>query len=258
MGTEQKIFLATPFYHAENCFQFTRSLAFELPALAAMGYRFRFTPCVGDATHRQRNALAAHFLASDCEWTWLLDSDQCFTAKEAAKFLRTTGDVVVANYPQRAWQWENALGRVFATVDELKSALSAGTVHAIPGATLSGGAVVCTHGGTGCMKIHRRVFEELIKRHLVDKLEDAHMPAALRRWHYRFFEFPCVNGEDRGEDWWFCDLARACGFTIGCDPTVRIGHVGLETYDGLPALNFSGERNQLTAAAAPAAAAVEK
>ena len=65
--------------------------------------------------------------------------------------------------------------------------------------------VPCYRAATGCMLIHRRVFDKL---------------------GFPYFRWPpdLVEGEKMGEDVDFCDRARAAGFSIKAHTHIRCGH----------------------------------
>ncbi len=35
-----------------------------------------------------------------------------------------------------------------------------------------------------------------------------------------------------GEDYLFCDRARAIGYEVWIDPTIKLGHMGVQEYEG--------------------------
>jgi GT2 family glycosyltransferase len=65
------------------------------------------------------------------------------------------------------------------------------------------------HMPTGCLLVRMSVFD------------------ALAKPHFRFL-FDESSGAIVGEDYNFCDRARAVGFRIWCDPQLSfaIGHIG--------------------------------
>lgn len=64
--------------------------------------------------------------------------------------------------------------------------------------------------GCGCMLVKMSVF---------DKLETPWFNVQL-------------EGEEivRSEDLWFCDKVRRAGFSVWCDPTIRVWHMGEKAY----------------------------
>ena len=65
----------------------------------------------------------------------------------------------------------------------------------------------CYATGTGCMLIDMQVFEKMEKPwFFFSTFEDGRM--------------------DYGEDVWFCDRVQKAGFSVWCDPTIEIRHIG--------------------------------
>jgi hypothetical protein len=46
-----------------------------------------------------------------------------------------------------------------------------------------------------------------------------------------FYEYrPSDTNPWMGEDFWFCNQAMKAGFDLWCDPTVKMGHIGMKVY----------------------------
>lgn len=65
----------------------------------------------------------------------------------------------------------------------------------------------CYAIGTGCMLIDMKVFEKMEKP-------------------YFFFSTFEDGSMDYGEDVWFCDKVQKAGYSVWCDPTIEIRHIG--------------------------------
>lgn len=82
---------------------------------------------------------------------------------------------------------------------------------------------------TGCMAVHRRVFQKMIDAEIVHLCH----PKTLK--YYPFFanKERYVQGMwmDLSEDWEFCHRARDLGFKVWNDTTVKLGHIGDKIYD---------------------------
>lgn len=81
---------------------------------------------------------------------------------------------------------------------------------------------------TGCMIIRRDVLEAFIKEGIAPLCR--HGVTA----YYPFFQHEkmVIDGvwEDVSEDWYFCEKARKLGFSVWCDTTVKLGHIGPYEY----------------------------
>jgi GT2 family glycosyltransferase len=125
-----------------------------------------------------------------------LDSDMVFPRTTLPALMARGRDIVGATYPKRVAPYP-ALGAV----------LEGGRVED------DGALVEMRHLPTGCLLIRMTVF---------DTLSDP---------SFRF-SFDPQNGSIVGEDYEFCDRARAAGFSIWCDAQLsfEIGHIGQSVY----------------------------
>jgi hypothetical protein len=68
------------------------------------------------------------------------------------------------------------------------------------------------------------------------------MAAAHPEWQYydtrtdrmltAMFDFEVTSEGYMGEDFLFCDRARELGFDVWIDPTISLGHMGVQEYTG--------------------------
>jgi len=125
-----------------------------------------------------------------------LDSDMMFPENTLWRLLMHRQDIVAATYTKRVPPYPT-LGTVLG-----------GDVSLAPP-----GLVEMARVPTGCL---------LIKMHVFDKLP---------RPYFRF-EANEQTGDIIGEDYIFCDRARAAGFRIWCDPVLShdIGHIGQQVF----------------------------
>ena len=218
-----KILIATPCYHAEVSLNFMASLLYQTPKIIAAGHSVQFLFTAGDAVNRQRNALVHEFLFTDCTHLLFVDSDTGFNGDDIVRMIGMGVPVVGVNYPKRDYFWTQAQGE---TIAEMRDSLLKGSVVLFdkPQETVNG-AVPCAYIGTGLTLIERRVFEVIADKKLVP---------ALTGMMHRFFAFEVVNGEDLGEDYNFCNLCRAAGFTVYFDPAAQASHMGWHEFKGRP------------------------
>jgi GT2 family glycosyltransferase len=129
-----------------------------------------------------------------------LDSDMVFPRDALQQLLAHGKDIVGATYPKRVSPY---------TV--LGAPLPEGRVES------DGALIEMRHLPTGCLLIRMTVFE------------------SLSQPNFRFLVDP-QSGAILGEDYDFCDRARAAGFSIWCDSKLsfEIGHIG-QSVHRLPA-----------------------
>lgn len=168
---------------------------------------------------RARNLAAKNFLKGTCEYLLFIDTDIVFQPEDIDSLLKRAVfqkcKVVCGLYPAKNpkhLRW---------------------IINPLPGKTESDatGLLEIAYGGTGCMLIHRSVFEEL-KAHAEAYIADPEM-GGDEQWD--FFKVGVLQRENApprylSEDWFFCELCRRAGIQIWADCTVKLGHIGSITY----------------------------
>jgi hypothetical protein len=121
-----------------------------------------------------------------------LDSDMVFPRSTLRRLLRHDRDIVGATYLKRT--------PPFAAL---------GARHGVEAYVEGGGLLAMSYLPTGCLLIGMNVFE------------------ALSRPYFRYGMDP-ESGAIVGEDYDFCERARAAGFNIWCDSLLsyEVGHIG--------------------------------
>ena len=76
--------------------------------------------------------------------------------------------------------------------------------------------------------LFRSVFERLVDENpqwnYYDHSSDRQLNAV--------FDFLVTEEGYMGEDYLFCDRARAIGYEVWIDPTIKLGHMGVQEYEG--------------------------
>jgi hypothetical protein len=171
------------------------AMAYAQLCLASSGIPLQLTTVKSSIVAQARNngvELARKFGA---DYIFFLDSDMLFPPTALFRLLLHARDIVGATYTKRV-----------APFDIL------GTKLAEQPAVLTGDLLEMQRIPTGCLLIKMSVFEKLSKP---------------------YFRFETdANGGIIGEDYVFCDQARAAGFRIWCDAVMsrEIGHIGLNVY----------------------------
>ncbi len=95
--------------------------------------------------------------------------------------------------------------------------------------TMNGyGLVRATRVATAFMLVKRAVFEGLIELHPEWKYRDHRSDRDL----HAVFDLQLTPEGYMGEDFLFCDRAREAGFTVWIDPSIKLGHMGVQEYEG--------------------------
>jgi hypothetical protein len=178
----------------------------------------RGVPLVGQLPHVSgpriaagRNHLVESFLATPAEWLLMVDDDMSFDGDAIERFLKSADRRKRPIVGGLAF----ATGRdgMFPTLFRIHP--EAGVPTRLDAWPL--GEVVDVDGtGAACLFVHRSVFEKMAEHY-------------ERPWQW--FQETTLNGNTVGEDMTFCLRARALGFPIVVDTSIRFGHVKPRTID---------------------------
>jgi hypothetical protein len=172
----------------------------------------------GGLLSRGRNELVAQFLThTSAQWLLMLDSDMCFKRDRVLTdfdaLLSTAHDTerpIVAGLYFGAWPGEHfptPVPLIFNTVEGTTTFRSIVDYQHRPS------PLQVDSAGTGCLLIHRSVFE---------KLQSDASPHQGQNWCW-FQDMP-VNGDWFSEDHYFCARVREVGFPIYANTDVVLEH----------------------------------
>lgn len=177
-------------------------------------------PLVGDSlVSRARNRIAAQFMAAEKATHLLfLDTDLVFSVDHVARLISHDLPLVAGLYPkkQRKLKW------VVNTRSEFGEADEAGLQKVL-------------YAGTGCLLIAREVFQA-IREARPDLRYDPDAGESDQLDYYDYFKVGVHEDPETGarrylsEDWYFCQLARECGYDIVADTHVMLKHLGEIAY----------------------------
>jgi len=216
----RKIMLGLPTYD----FKVTAKLAISLASFCVQaqqhGVDIQICNISGcSVVSRVRNLISYDFLQSDCTDLMFIDSDINFNAEDIFRLMAWNSDPkkgIVAGIPVARKK-----GKVYISTLDTDD-----NEHIFMDKM---GLVRAKRVATAFMIIRREVFE---------KLRDAHP-----EWVYHdekkvgdemiaFFDFALKDGQYIGEDFLFCDRARELGYEVWIDPTIKLGHMGVEEFSG--------------------------
>lgn len=171
----------------------------------------------GSLLPRERNMVVQHFLESDAEWLWLIDTDQTFPPHLLERMMAQADPVDRPIVAAPVWVWEHHDdGDVGVGVNVYDVVEGGGFVKRaeVP----SGENVVeqVAAVGSGCLLIHR----DALRRMQVTSVEGG--GSANWGWFWLWWSPP---DHTEGEDLWFCRLAARCGLPIFVDWLHVLGHV---------------------------------
>jgi hypothetical protein len=168
---------------------------------------------------RVRNLIAKEFVESDCTDLMFIDSDINFDAGDIFRLMAWNIDPkkgIVAGIPVARKK-----GKVFISTLEHDEDGNV-SMNAM-------GLVRAKRAATAFMLIRREVFLKMKETHPEWLYRDEQR---VGDEIYSFFDFKSTPEGYIGEDFLFCDRARELGFEVWIDPTIKLGHMGIEEFEG--------------------------
>lgn len=214
----RSIFIALPAYD----FKVSLKLAVSLARFTQMAPRHGIDVQIGSicgcsVVSRARNMLVRDFLDSPCTELLFIDSDINFEPEAIIRLM--------------AWGSDPKKGIVAAVprVRDANKTYIADLAYDNHQLTMNGmGLVKGERVATAFMWVNRKVFEDLIASNpewtYWDKRAGADLSAV--------FDFKVERDGYIGEDFLFCDRARYAGYEVWIDPSITLGHMGVQEYTG--------------------------
>lgn len=187
------------------------TLAMDMAKHGAKLYLTQISGC--SLITKARNALVADFLESDATDLLFIDSDIIFKSDDVLRLLALSGDkdITAGAYPRRSKDKKFFTDIYLDDQNQIE---------------FRDGMLRVDRIGTGFMLIRRHVLETMKANHP----EWGYYNNVNERTDCALFDFELNNGEYYGEDYTFCNRARADGFSIYLDPDINLPHIGTEEY----------------------------
>lgn len=215
----KSVFIALPAYD----FKVSLKLAISLARFTQMAGQHGIAVQIGSicgcsVVSRARNLLAQDLLESECDYMLFIDSDINFEPEAILRLM--------------AWGSDPRKGIVAAvprTRSEDKVYITTLNYDDNGELTMNGmGLVRADRVATAFMLIRREVVATMAAANpdwtYYDKRSDRMVPC--------LFDFELTKEGYIGEDFLFCDRARALGFEVWIDPSITLGHMGVQEYVG--------------------------
>lgn len=215
----RSVFIALPAYD----FKVSLKLAISLARFAQIAPQHGIEVQIGSicgcsVVSRARNLLVQDLLESDCTDLMFIDSDINFEPEDILRLMVWTTDPkkgIVAGVPRT----RSTTKTYIATLDYDEN----------EELTMTGmGLVRAKRVATAFMMVRRDVFETLDSEHPEWRYYDGR----TQRTVPCIFDFMKTDEGYIGEDYLFCDRAREHGFEVWIDPTIKLGHMGVQEYEG--------------------------
>lgn len=214
----RKLFIGLPAYDFKVSLKLAISLARFAQVAPQHGIEVQIGSICGcSVVSRARNLITMDMLDSDCTDLLFIDSDINFSPDDVLRLMVWTskpGKDVVAGVPRTRSE-----DKVYiATLDQDDEGL-----------TMNGhGLVRAKRVATAFMMIRRDVLTTLCEKNPDWQYYDGR----AKRVVPALFDFLLTEEGYIGEDFLFCDRARAHGFEVWIDPSIKLGHMGVQEYLG--------------------------
>jgi len=197
------------------------SIAKLVKELTQAGLKFEINTMKSPYIAYARNILMSRFLQREEDHLLFIDSDLEFEPECVLKMLIAEKDIICT--PYRVKTNDPTAIKYTVSIKDPKNVK-----------ILAGGLVEIQGGPAGMMLIKRTVFEKMIKDYpereiKVHPNEDT-FPKDMRI--YNFWDCNFKDGVWKGEDIFFCDLAREAGFKVYANITSTLTHHGSFGYKG--------------------------
>ena len=189
--------------------------------LTLAGFKFELNTMKSPYIAYARNILMSRFLARDEDSLLFIDSDLEFEPECVLKMLLAEKDIICT--PYRVKTNDPTAIQYTASIKDPRN------VKILPGAL-----VEIQNGPAGMMLIKRSVFEKLIKDYPTHEIKNHPNEDTFPKdmCIYHFWDCQFKDGIWRGEDIYFCDLARQSGFKIYANLDSTLIHHGSYGYKG--------------------------
>lgn len=214
----RKLFVALPAYDFKVSLKLAVSLARLAQQLPQHGVDMNIGSICGcSVVSRARNLLVKDFLESNCTDLMFIDADINFEPEDVLRLMAWASDPkmgIVGGVPRT-----RKTNKVYiAQLDQDEEGLTMNRM----------GLVRAKRIATAFMLVRRDVFERLVNENpqwnYYDHSSDRNLNAV--------FDFLVTEEGYMGEDYLFCDRARAIGYEVWIDPTIKLGHMGVQEYEG--------------------------
>ena len=215
----RSVFIALPAYDFKVSLKLAISLARFAQSAPQHGINIQIGSICGcSVVSRARNLLVQDFLETDCTDLLFIDSDINFVPEDIYRLMAWGSDPkkgIVAGVPRVR---ETKATYIMALDHDENNAL---TMDAM-------GLVRAKRVATAFMLVRRDVFETLVEAHPEWNYYDPRTDRTLSA----VFDFKVTEEGYMGEDFLFCDRAREHGYEVWVDPTIKLGHMGVQEYMG--------------------------
>jgi len=185
---------------------------------------------------RGRNAIVSNFLESMHSHLLFLDTDLVFNPTAILHMIVQNLDIVGLSYPKKGINWAKC-SYLIENKKPLQGRLC--DMNFNPELTKEGNAIVngrymkAKDIPTGAMLINKNVFYSMMRRYPELRYKN-NVSGYASKMCYDFFKVGVDpdSGFYLSEDYYFCKLAKDCGFELWIDYQTPLGHIGSFEFQG--------------------------
>lgn len=223
------VMIATPSQDSWVCIEYALGLSDFTCSLVQQNQYFEMGRIQGSSLlAHARNSLVDLFLKSRCQKLLFIDSDQGFNKEQCWPLFRSSRRIVAAITPHKRFPMNLNFEPLDKDKHFFKDMVNKGIDEFRVFATAradQNGEIEVNRAGTGMMCIDRSVFDilgEEVERYLAFDNSDT-------VYHKEYFKMgiATTNLRYKGEDWHFCEAAKAQGMPIYINANSIIRHQGV-------------------------------
>lgn len=210
-----KVFIATPAYSGDVCWEYCVSLLNATEDLRLFGHAARVEVHPGCCYIQLARIVLVHkFLESDCTDLLFIDADLRFQPDAIRRVVESAGDIVGGLYPFKIDTGGFPV-RPF-TAPQLRYANGLVEADGLP---------------TGFMRVKRHVIEGMVEKYPERRLEQRQQDGSVK---VMYDLFPCgqIGVDWMGEDYQFSRLAKQAGYRCWIYPDLEFSHIGRKAWSG--------------------------
>lgn len=227
---KQGVMIATPSHNGDASLDYGVGLMDTGIALNAHQIYYEFARVDGSSlVPHARNSLVNMFLQSKCQRLLFIDSDQGYNRNHVLTLLNSSRPIVAGVTPHKRFPINLNFEPLPEDAKYFKETANKGPEEFfkfIQERADAKGEVEVNRAGTGFIMIDRSVFEvmkpEVEDYKAFDDRDDIR--------HQEFFIMGADKGTYRGEDWYFCQLAKKLNIPIFVNGNVCLSHKGTYTW----------------------------
>lgn len=224
------VMIATPSHDGNVAINYALGLADATLKLQQNNIYFEMARVVGSSLiPHARNSLVDMFLRSRCQRLLMIDADQGWDANALFHLLQSPRKIVAGVTPHKRYPINLNFEPLPEDAHFFKNLCHKGPeefTNFVRAKADPKGDIEVNRVGTGFVMIDRSTFE-IMNEHVKEYEPFDDKPDAK---HKEYFQMGGFGGRFKGEDWFFCELAKKCSIPIFINANVVVSHQGTHNF----------------------------